>query len=62
MQEVKGHVLKRRWAESAMSMTTVSADASQCMYEFLHSELVSYLHEKAPGSNKVRDEFRAGDE
>lgn len=37
-----------------MSMTTVSADASQSMFEFLHSELVSYLQEKPPGSDKVR--------
>jgi hypothetical protein len=36
-----------------MSMTTVSADASQSIFEFLHSELVSYLQEVPPGSDKV---------
>lgn len=36
-----------------MSMTTVAADASQSIFEFLHSELVSYLQQRPPGSDKV---------
>ncbi len=47
------------WAESVaaeMAMTTVVADASQSLFEFLHSELVSYLQDKAPGSDKVGQE------
>ena len=36
-----------------MSMTTVSADISQSIFELLHMELVSYLQEKPPGSDKA---------
>ncbi len=36
-----------------MAMTTVQADVSQTLFEFLHSELVSYLQRGPPGSDKV---------
>ena len=41
-----------------MAMTTIQADASQTMFEFLHSELVAYLQKGPPGSDKVKLSFR----
>ena len=35
-----------------MSVTTISADASQCVFEFLHAELVSYMLGR-PKTDKV---------
>ena len=35
-----------------MAVTTVNADASQCVFEFLHAELVSYMLDR-PKTDKV---------
>lgn len=40
------------WIEAVMAMTTISADASQCVFEFLHAELVSYMLDR-PKTDKV---------
>ena len=35
-----------------MAVTTITADASQCVFEFLHAELVSYMLDR-PKTDKV---------
>ena len=36
-----------------MSMTTVQAETSQCLFEFLHMEIVSQLQQEAGPDKKV---------
>jgi len=36
-----------------MSMTTVQAEASQCLFEFLHMEIVSHIQQETGPEKKV---------
>lgn len=42
---------------SNMSITTIQAEASQCLFEFLHMEIVSQLQKEAGPDKKVSVEF-----
>ena len=42
-----------------MAVTTVNADASQCVFEFLHAELVSYMLDR-PRTDKVNAYTESG--